>query len=266
MIWFGFIVLIIAVVVGMNFLAKKGSDNAPLTPNEDGTIISTYIDPAEEWIKGNPSSAVTLFEYSDFQCPACAAQYPLVKQVAEEFGEQIRIVYRHYPLTSIHRNAEEAAYAAEAAGKQGMFWEYHDILFEEQGSWSNIGDPDDTFIDYAETLTLDIEKFKDDYQSRETRNAVDEDLESGRSANVRGTPTFFLNGKIMETPANIESWRKVIETEINLVKFRAEREQQSEVNTDATDDAQDSDEDISEETQDAVEPESSPVEDEEDLL
>src|SRR3989338_1671927 len=147
MIWFGFIVLIIAVVVGMNFLAKKGSDNAPLTPNEDCTIISTDIDPAEEWIKGNPSSAVTLFEYSDFQCPACAAQYPLVKQVAEEFGEQIRIVYRHYPLTSIHRNAEEAAYAAEAAGKQGMFWEYHDILFEEQGSWSNIGDPDDTFID-----------------------------------------------------------------------------------------------------------------------
>jgi protein-disulfide isomerase len=78
-----------------------------------------------------------LIEYSDFQCPACGFYFPLLKKLEEEFGENIAIVYRHFPLSSVHPNAKFAAYAAEAAGKQGKFWEMHDLIFTNQSEWSD---------------------------------------------------------------------------------------------------------------------------------
>ena len=113
---------------GMAQLASSGSKPALLT--------SAVSD--SDWVKGNRSAPVVLVEYSDFQCPACAASAPLVKQLTEEFGNKIAFVYRHFPLPQ-HKNAYPAAQAAEAAGKQGKFWEMADLIFANQTKWENLG-------------------------------------------------------------------------------------------------------------------------------
>src|SRR5690606_8652134 len=121
-----------------------------------------------------------------------------------EVTENVTFVYRHFPLDAAHPNAREAAYAAEAAGKQGKFFEMHDVLFEKQSEWSPLPDPKETFIGYAEALKLDIEKFTTDMDSKEVQDKVQNDFLSGNEFNVQGTPTFFLNGKRIPNPASVE--------------------------------------------------------------
>lgn len=149
-----------------------------------------------ENIKGNPEAEVTLVEYSDFQCPACGAYYPVVKQVMEEYGDQIRFEYKHFPLP-MHQYAMQAAVAAEAAGQQDKFFEYHDLLFENQETWSQSATPNVLFIDYAEQLDLDMDQFRRHMNSTLLRDKVREDQAEGRDRNITATPTFFLNGERM---------------------------------------------------------------------
>lgn len=184
--WAGGLVALAAVI---GLLAWAGSGN-----NEGGAANG------DDWIKGAADAPVTLIEYSDFQCPACAAYYPLVTQLHEEFGDNLRIVYRHYPLTSLHPYAQTAALAAEAAGRQGKFWEMHDKLFENQRSWSSatLTEVNETFEGYAEELGLDLERFRADMDSSEVADAVDADRLAGNRAGVRGTPTFILQGETIQ--------------------------------------------------------------------
>lgn len=150
----------------------------------------------QDWIEGNRLAATTLIEYSDFQCPACGAFYPFVKQLIRDHGNDMRLVYRHYPLPQ-HQNAEAAARAAEAAGKQGKFWEMHDLLFERQPSWSELNHPETTFADYAKELKLDMDAFQKDLDSSDVKDKVKSSGDSGLRAGVNSTPTFFLNGKAL---------------------------------------------------------------------
>src|SRR3989344_4534134 len=94
-----------------------------------------------DWARGNEDSAVTLMEYLDFQCPACVAYHLLVTQLFNEYGDKVRFITRHFPISNIHQNAISSAKAAEAAGRQDKFWEMHDVLFENQGKWSNERNP-----------------------------------------------------------------------------------------------------------------------------
>lgn len=164
------------------------------------------------WYKGNEDAPVALVEYSDFQCPACGSYYPLVKQLHEEFGGNLKIVYRHYPLTSIHPYAETAARAAEAAGRQGKFWEMHDLLFENQRSWANatVAQVQETFTGYAETLGLDSAQFQADMNSNEVSDAINADRIAGNRAGVRGTPTFVLQGETLDNPSSYEQFRSLV--------------------------------------------------------
>ncbi|MDO8571072.1 MAG: DsbA family protein, partial [bacterium] len=147
----------------------------------------------------------------DFQCPACEAYYSILKQVHEKYGNKIQFVYRHFPLSTIHPHAERAAQVAEAAGKQGKFWEMHDMLFENQSSWSSEGNPDQTFIKYAERLTLDLDRFKKELDSKEVRGKVTNDSSSGAKLGVQGTPTFFLGGKQLDrNPQSFEEFSEII--------------------------------------------------------
>lgn len=132
---------------------------------------------------------VTLEEFSDFQCPACGAYYPVVEEAREEFGEDLNFVFRNFPLTSLHEYAYNSSLAAEAAREQGKFEEYYDLLFSNQEKLT-----DDDLISYAEQLGLDVEKFKADMQGETVKARVESDIALGREKNITGTPTFFLDG------------------------------------------------------------------------
>ncbi len=165
---------------------------------------------ASDWQKGNPEALVTLVEYSDFQCPACRVFYPILNQLEAELGDQVRFVYRHFPLSQIHFNAELAARAAEAAGVQGDFWGMHNKIFEGQPFWSRSQDPRDTFIRYAEELGLDIDKFREDIDSREMANKVGDQYRMGLRDGVNSTPTFYLNGELIRNPRSVDEFRNIL--------------------------------------------------------
>ena len=154
-------------------------------------------------VRGESSSpAVTLVEYSDFQCPACASFEPLLQDISTTYGSDVRLVYRHFPLYTLHPNAEAAAFASEAAALQGKFWEMHDLLFDRQDDWENLAAPTDMFAAYADLLGLNVEQFKSDLVSDVVRDRVKVDVNSGNAANISATPTLYLNGNVISFPAN----------------------------------------------------------------
>lgn len=170
----------------------------------------------DDFFKGASDSAkVTLIEYADFQCPACASYFPLVKMLSSEFSKNLRIVYRFFPLTNIHKNAMLSAQAGYAAGLQGKFWEMHDKLFENQNAWANLSDPKDTFFEYAKELNLDLPKFKTDATSVSTENFIKDAGRNAAALGVNSTPTFFVNGVHIQNPSSSDIFKKIIQDEIN---------------------------------------------------
>lgn len=166
----------------------------------------------KDWVKGNADAPVTLIEYTDFQCPACGAYYPILDQVSKDLGDKVKIVIRHYPLMQIHPNALPAARAAEAAGRQGKFWEMYDLLFVNQKEWSSAADPlKSIFPAYAGRIGLDVEQFKKDMSDSTLDDKITTDRETGNELKISGTPSFFLNGKKLENPGSLDALRKAIE-------------------------------------------------------
>jgi len=201
--------VILGVVVVVILLAVFASG----TPSEGGNVLSAPVT-TDEHIKGNPDAKITLVEYSDFQCPACGSMYPIVKQLADTYPNDLRVVYRHYPLRQIHPQAQLAAQATEAAAMQGKFWDMHDALFNTQTTWADSPDAENFFVQLAESVGLDTEKFQADMNSTESLAAVNEDAKSGNSANVPGTPTFFLQGNQIENPGTLDGFKMLIEDKI----------------------------------------------------
>lgn len=150
------------------------------------------------------SGNIVLVEFSDFQCPACLSVQEPLKQMLAKYEGKVEFVYRHFPLTSIHKNAQLAAQAAEAASMQGKFWEMHDKLFATQSAWQGSSDPHTLFNDYAKEILLDTDKFMVDIDSQEAKDAVNADLLATARYRLTGTPTFFLNG-VKTDFAQIES-------------------------------------------------------------
>ncbi len=175
------------------------------------TVDSALTITPEDWILGNRNAEVTLVEYSDFQCPACRAYTPIVEELSKLYKQNIRIVYRHFPLTTIHRNAFSASVAAESAGIQGKFWEMHDMLFDKQSDWSSSTDVENVFKTYAKELNLDMDKFTLDYNSETATNRVQANMDSGIKLKINSTPTFFLNGVKVENLTGLEAFRNLID-------------------------------------------------------
>ncbi len=192
----------IAALVAWGMYSRANS-----TPNSDGVVASVS---ESDWSAGNRDAGITLIEYSDFQCPACAAYYPIVKQLKSELGDQFLFVYRHFPLPQ-HANAPVAAVATEAAGTLGKFWEMHDQIFEHQTNWSSASDPRPQFADYAVLIGLDRDTFLREMAVREHSSDVNSDYGSGRKAGVNSTPTFFLNGKKIDNPRSFEEFKSLIQ-------------------------------------------------------
>jgi Na+:H+ antiporter, NhaA family len=139
---------------------------------------------------GSSDAPVTLVEYGDYECPDCLNAFPIVQQLQERFGDRLRFVFRHFPRNSIHPHAGVAAQAAEAAALQGKFWEMHEALFKNQ---QRLGDID--FGNLALKVGTELYGFESNITSDRVVRRVDADHRSGEASGVRGTPTFFINGK-----------------------------------------------------------------------
>jgi len=143
----------------------------------------------KDHVQGGESSSVEIVEFGDYECPHCGDAYPIVKEIQETFGDQIKFVFRNFPLQQAHPLAFPAAMVAEGAAAQGKFWEMHDAIFENQYRLS-----EEIFDELAETIGLDLDKFKEDSESDEIRQKVEDDFESGVRSGVNGTPSFYVNG------------------------------------------------------------------------
>jgi protein-disulfide isomerase len=138
----------------------------------------------------------------------------MVNQLAEELGQDIKIAFRHYPLSQLHKNAELAARAAEAAAKQDKFWEMHDLLFKLQDEWAEERNVEDKFTEYAQSLELDLEQFTTDLDSKQVKDKVTSDYQSGLKLGVNSTPTFFLNGQRLQNPQTYDEFKNLIQSSI----------------------------------------------------
>ncbi len=196
-------IILIVVIGGIYWISQLGGGtSSPTTVNNINDADNT---------KGNLDGRIVMIEYSDFQCPACFIYYNMVKQLMEEYSEDIYFVYRNFPLRNIHSNAQLAAQAAEAAGMQYKFWEMYDKLFENQSSWSKESEPKSIFISYAEELELNINQFTTDLNSEEVKDKVSNDYASGVSARVNSTPSFFINGEKINNPRTLDDFKKIIQ-------------------------------------------------------
>jgi protein-disulfide isomerase len=162
-------------------------------------------------VQGPEDAPVTLVEYGDFECPYCAAAHVIVKKVQEIMNDQLRFVFRHFPLTQIHPHAETAAEASEAASAQGKFWEMHDLLYENQP----LLDPPH-LVAYADELGLDLKKFARQLEEGAYRERVREDFLGGVRSGVNGTPTFFINGVRYDGSWDIAPLVEALESEASL--------------------------------------------------
>lgn len=158
-----------------------------------GEMASAKEGNATMHVRGNPKASVTLEEYGDFECPPCSRVAGVIKEVEHDLGDRLRVIFRHFPL-DVHTHARAAAYAAEAAGLQGHFWEMHDLLYKEQEGWTKAGEVRKMFIGYAGLLGLDMDRFVQDMESERVKDRVDSDAKRGYDLGVRNTPTIFING------------------------------------------------------------------------
>jgi protein-disulfide isomerase len=202
--WLAWLIVIVIIILGIWWLGSRSGSSGSVASVPETEITN------QDWTKGSSNPSVEIIEYSDFQCPACASFFPIVKQLTEEFGDSVQFAYRHYPLRTIHANAEKGARAAEAAGVQGNFWGMHDTLFQRQNEWSNVRNPFDLFSNYAQQLGLDTAQFETDYNSREAKDKVRAHEAAGRRLGVNGTPTFLLNGERIPNPNGVHEFRSIL--------------------------------------------------------
>jgi protein-disulfide isomerase len=162
-------------------------------------------------IKGNKNAPITVVEFSDFQCPYCARFAPTIDQVLEAYPNDVKFVYKDFPL-SFHKQAKNAAKAARAAGEQGKFWEMHDLIFTK---YSTVNE--EMFKEFAGKLNLDMDKFLADFSSNKYDSLIQQDINLGRQAGVTGTPSLFMNGKRMQR-RSFDDFKAAIDEILNQKK------------------------------------------------
>jgi protein-disulfide isomerase len=169
---------------------------------------------ATNHVSGSASTGVKLVEYGDFECQFCGQYYPIVEQVKDKYKDKIQFQFRNLPLIQIHKNAFVAARSAEAADKQGKYWDMYNLLFANQTSWSEAEDAKPIFEQYATQLGLNVEKFKADVTSTEVNDIINADIaEFKKTGEKMSTPTFFLDGKKIE-PKSVDEFSKLIDEAI----------------------------------------------------
>jgi protein-disulfide isomerase len=219
------IIVVLLAVVGIFSLTLRKGSNSPgsdlgmpgssqPSPTSGNTAAPTQP-PADTAGLTKPnvkvSSPVVLEEYGDYQCPPCGQLYPELKSVEHEYGNQVQVVFHHFPLTKMHKNALAAAQAAEAARNQNKFWEMHDRLYRNQNEWKDLDDPRPVFLAYARQLNLNVDQLRLDMESNQVNQRIVADMQKGSAVGVTGTPTVFLDGNMLRYEAtNAEGLRRGI--------------------------------------------------------
>lgn len=208
------VVVLVAVIGIFAFTMRKGNgdgDSATGIPNSTqpaqttGNTAAPNQSPASSAGLTKPnvkvSSPVVIEEYGDYQCPPCGQLYPELKAIEHEYGNQVQVVFHHFPLARVHKNALAAAQAAEAARNQNKFWEMHDRLYRNQKEWAELDDPRPVFLSYARQLNLNLEQFTQDMASNQVNQRISADMQRGSSLGVTGTPTVFLDTHMLRYEA-----------------------------------------------------------------
>jgi protein-disulfide isomerase len=165
---------------------------------------------SRDHIQGPDNAPVTLVEYGDYECPYCGQAYPIIKKVQDNFGSNLRFVFRNFTLTQVHPHAQRAAEAAEEAGSQNKFWKMHDYLYEHQQAL------DDNHLEkYAKIIGLDLETFDEDMDNHVHIPKIREDFLSGIQSGVNGTPSFYINGTRYDGSWDFDSLIQILTSTIN---------------------------------------------------
>ncbi len=166
---------------------------------------AAQIEIANSPSRGPEDAPVVMVEFSDFECPYCLRAHPTVQRVLEEYPDEVKLVFKHFPL-SFHKNAVNAHRAVLAAGEQDRFWEMHDLIFDSIDDLSVA-----RMVQHAETLGLDRKRFMASFESDLAQETIDRDMAEGRAAGVRGTPAFFINGRYMAGAQPFEVFKEAID-------------------------------------------------------
>lgn len=195
------------IVIGGIFVMLK----TPANPQIGDQALLVHDD-NYELLKGKPVNAkVTVVEFGDFECPACGFFHGIFKQILLAYPDQVDLIFRHYPLPQ-HHTALLAAEAAEAAGEQGKFWQMHDLLYENQTTWSEKAEALDIFAGYATQLGLDVNKFKQEVQDEKFKDKIQRDQADGDKLQISATPTFYINGQKYNGHLNFQEIKDSIDS------------------------------------------------------
>ena len=203
-IWFVGTALVLAAVWGVVKLAENSS-----SPSLGSGSIADVT--SADHVLGDINAPVKIVEYADFQCPACAQASPMLNRLIKDYPGRVAVVYRNFPLKTIHSTAVISASAAEAASKQGKFWEMHDLLFSNQSNWANQANADQMFISYAQSLGLDTTQFKSDLYSAAVNDKIEADYKEAGRLQLDHTPTIFINGKEVNSPGSYGGYKQLVE-------------------------------------------------------
>jgi Na+/H+ antiporter NhaA len=184
--------------------------------------LSEDVDPDRDHVRGPDSAPVTLVEYGDYECPYCGQAEVVIRELLDEFGDELRYVWRHLPLNDVHAHAQMAAEAAEAAGAQGSFWPMHDRLLATQDELTARD-----LQRYAEELGLDVDRFWDELRRREHAERIAEDVASADSSGVAGTPSFFINGRRHQGAYDVDTLSAAVRSARTRARLREKAETQA---------------------------------------
>lgn len=208
LIWGAIILACFAGLGGLVFLANKSAKPpSPVTQPNLPKVTESDI------IEGEKNAKLVVTEYADFQCPACANYNPILNQLLGSYKGKIKVVYRFFPLTGIHKNAVISGQAAYAANMQGKFPEMKDLLYDNQKDWENLSDPKSVFEGYAKEIELNSEQFKKDMNSSQSRDAVLAGEKEALGLGLNSTPSFFIGNKYVQ-PGGYEDFKALIDAEL----------------------------------------------------
>jgi len=212
--WFFVLVVVMILILGIGIyffiLVRQNIKNINTGNNTNQSFTGT-VATTDDPYTGGSEAKIVIVEFGDFQCPFCYQSFPIIRELIDNYGDQIKWIYRDFPDSVKHPHAQKAAEAGECAQEQGKFWEMHDKMFINQTDLTVAA-----LKRYAEEISLEISSFNDCLDSGKYENEVLQDFTDGYYAGVRGTPTFFINNRKFEGVVPLEDFKSIIDQLIAL--------------------------------------------------